>query len=63
MYGGGGDEEGDDDPGVQSVRNIFNYYKQHGYKAIIMGMGASFRDVGEIKALASVDFPTCVIII
>ena len=35
--------EGDDDPGVQSVKKIFNYYKQHGYKTIVMG--ASFRNV------------------
>jgi len=48
--------EGDDDPGVQSVKRIFNYYKQYGYKTIVMG--ASFRNVGEIKALAGVDFLT-----
>jgi len=48
--------EGDDDPGVQSVKKIFNYYKQHGYKTIVMG--ASFRNAGEIKALAGVDFLT-----
>jgi len=48
--------EGDEDPGVQSVRRIFNYYKQHGYRTIVMG--ASFRNVGEIKALAGVDFLT-----
>jgi transaldolase len=47
---------GDDDPGVQSVKKIFNYYKQHGYKTIVMG--ASFRNTGEIKALAGVDFLT-----
>lgn len=35
--------EGDEDPGVQSVKRIFNYYKQHGYKTIVMG--ASFRNV------------------
>ncbi|KAI0700303.1 hypothetical protein BC835DRAFT_1328249 [Cytidiella melzeri] len=46
----------DEDPGVQSVRKIFNYYKQHGYKTIVMG--ASFRNTGEIKALAGVDFLT-----
>ncbi|KAF8184777.1 hypothetical protein BJ912DRAFT_973998 [Pholiota molesta] len=44
------------DPGVQSVKKIFNYYKQHGYKTIVMG--ASFRNIGEIKALAGVDFLT-----
>jgi transaldolase len=41
---------------VQSVQRIFNYYKQHGYKTIVMG--ASFRNVGEIKALAGIDFLT-----
>jgi transaldolase len=48
--------EGDDDPGVQSVKQIYNYYKQHGYKTIVMG--ASFRNIGEIKALAGVDYLT-----
>jgi len=48
--------EGDEDPGVISVKNIYNYYKQHGYKTIVMG--ASFRNTGEIKALAGVDFLT-----
>jgi len=48
--------EGDEDPGVQSVKRIYNYYKQHGYKTIVMG--ASFRNSGEIKALAGVDFLT-----
>jgi len=48
--------EGDEDPGVQSVKKIFNYYKQHGYRTIVMG--ASFRNVGEIRALSGVDFLT-----
>jgi len=48
--------EGDEDPGVQSVKKIYNYYKQHNYKTIVMG--ASFRNIGEIKALAGVDFLT-----
>ncbi|KAI4527986.1 hypothetical protein EV122DRAFT_266488 [Schizophyllum commune] len=48
--------EGEEDPGVQSVQKIFNYYKQHGYNTIVMG--ASFRNIGEIKALAGVDFLT-----
>ncbi|KAG6864712.1 sedoheptulose-7-phosphate:D-glyceraldehyde-3- phosphate transaldolase [Blastosporella zonata] len=48
--------EGDNDPGVISVKKIFNYYKQHGYNTIVMG--ASFRNTGEIKALAGVDFLT-----
>ncbi|KAF5344683.1 hypothetical protein D9757_011573 [Collybiopsis confluens] len=52
----GKDYEGDDDPGVKSVKKIFNYYKQNGYKTIVMG--ASFRNVGEIKALAGIDFLT-----
>jgi transaldolase len=48
--------EGDEDPGVISVKKIFNYYKQYHYKTIVMG--ASFRNIGEIKALAGVDFLT-----
>ncbi|SCU80631.1 LAMI_0B03202g1_1 [Lachancea mirantina] len=44
------------DPGVISVRKIFNYYKKHGYNTIVMG--ASFRNVGEIQALAGCDFLT-----
>lgn len=52
----GKDYVGDEDPGVQSVKKIFNYYKQHHYKTIVMG--ASFRNTGEIKALAGVDFLT-----
>jgi len=52
----GKDYQGDDDPGVQSVKRIFNYYKQHGYNTIVMG--ASFRNIGEIKALAGIDFLT-----
>src|ERR1700733_3000391 len=39
-----------DDPGVQSVTRIFNYYKKHDYKTVVMG--ASFRNVSEVKALA-----------
>ncbi len=41
------------DPGVLSVKAIFNYYKAHGYKTIIMG--ASFRNLGEIEELAGCD--------
>jgi len=52
----GPDYVGDEDPGVQSVKKIFDYYKQYGYKTIVMG--ASFRNTGEIKALAGVDFLT-----
>ena len=47
------DFSGDKDPGVQSVARIYHYYKQHGYRTIIMG--ASFRNTGEIKALAGCD--------
>ncbi len=42
-----------EDPGVQSVTKIYNYYKQHGYKTVVMG--ASFRNTGEIEALAGCD--------
>lgn len=42
-----------DDPGVQSVTRIYNYYKQHNYKTVVMG--ASFRNAGEIEALAGCD--------
>ena len=41
------------DPGVNSVRAIYAYYKAHGIKTIVMG--ASFRNVGEIEALAGCD--------
>lgn len=44
------------DPGVLSVRQIYNYYKKYGYKTIVMG--ASFRNTGEISALAGCDFLT-----
>ena len=42
-----------DDPGVQSVTRIYNYYKQHRYETVVMG--ASFRNCGEIEALAGCD--------
>ncbi len=42
-----------EDPGVQSVTRIYNYYKQHGYNTVVMG--ASFRNTGEIEALAGCD--------
>lgn len=42
-----------DDPGVQSVTRIYNYYKHHDYKTVVMG--ASFRNTGEIEALAGCD--------
>ncbi|KXS14768.1 transaldolase [Gonapodya prolifera JEL478] len=47
---------GSDDPGVQSVSRIFNYYKRYGYKTIVMG--ASFRNTSEIEELAGCDFLT-----
>ncbi|MFQ3282782.1 transaldolase [Reinekea sp.] len=43
----------DTDPGVLSVKTIFDYYKKHGYKTVVMG--ASFRNTGEIIALAGCD--------
>lgn len=46
-------ESAEDDPGVQSVRRIYTYYKQHGYDTVVMG--ASFRNTGEIEALAGCD--------
>ena len=46
-------EQADDDPGVQSVTRIYNYYKENGYQTIVMG--ASFRNAGEIEALAGCD--------
>ncbi len=42
-----------EDPGVVSVTRIFNYYKTHDYKTVVMG--ASFRNAGEIEALAGCD--------
>ncbi|KIQ03119.1 MULTISPECIES: transaldolase [Rhizobium/Agrobacterium group] len=41
------------DPGVVSVREIYNYYKANGIETVVMG--ASFRNVGEIEALAGCD--------
>ena len=43
----------DDDPGVLSVRNIYRLFKQRGYGTVVMG--ASFRNAGEIEALAGCD--------
>ena len=45
-----------EDPGVESVQTIFNYYKKYGYKTIVMG--ASFRNVGEVTELAGCDYLT-----
>lgn len=47
------DFSGDNDPGVRSVKRIYEHYKGHGYQTIVMG--ASFRNSGEIKALAGCD--------
>lgn len=41
------------DPGVLSVKRIYEYYKGHGYQTVVMG--ASFRNTGEIEALAGCD--------
>ena len=46
----------EEDPGVKSVVQIFNYYKKHGYNTIVMG--ASFRNIGEITELAGCDYLT-----
>ena len=47
---------GVNDPGVKSVRNIYNYYKKNGIATEVMG--ASFRNVGQIVALAGCDLLT-----
>ncbi len=49
-------QSGENDPGVQSVSRIYAYYKQHGIATEVMG--ASFRNVGQIKALAGCDLLT-----
>lgn len=46
----------DEDPGVLSVTRIYNYFKRHGYKTVVMG--ASFRNAEEILALAGCDLLT-----
>jgi transaldolase len=43
----------EDDPGVQSVRRIYEHYKAHGIETVVMG--ASFRNTGQIEALAGCD--------
>ncbi len=43
----------EEDPGVQSVRRIFDYYRSNGIKTVVMG--ASFRNIGQIEALAGCD--------
>ncbi|ADW67494.1 transaldolase [Granulicella tundricola] len=52
----GKDYTGSEDPGVQSVTTIYNYYKKFGYKTVVMG--ASFRNIGEITELAGCDLLT-----
>ena len=52
----GKDYVGADDPGVQSVTTIYNYYKKFGYQTQVMG--ASFRNIGEITELAGCDLLT-----
>ena len=52
----GKDFHGADDPGVQSVTRIYNYFKKFGYKTVVMG--ASFRNIGGITELAGSDLLT-----
>ena len=47
---------GENDPGVQSVRRIYNYYRKFGYKTEVMG--ASFRNTSQITELAGCDLLT-----
>ena len=47
---------GSEDPGVKSVTQIYNFYKEHNYKTVIMG--ASFRNINEITELAGCDLLT-----
>ena len=50
---GGGPYTAETDPGVVSVRSIYAYYKTHDIKTVVMG--ASFRNIGEIEAIAGCD--------
>ena len=52
----GTDYSGADDPGVQSVRRIYNYYRKFGYQTEVMG--ASFRNTSQILELAGCDLLT-----
>ncbi len=52
----GKDYKGAEDPGVQSVTTIYNYYKKFDYKTVVMG--ASFRNISEITELAGCDLLT-----
>ena len=49
----GQDYSAETDPGVLSVREIYGFYKQHGFNTVVMG--ASFRNTGEVLALAGCD--------
>lgn len=49
----GRDFVGAEDPGVQSVARIYNYYKANAYQTVVMG--ASFRNIGQIEQLAGCD--------
>ncbi|GAM66792.1 transaldolase [Vibrio sp. JCM 19236] len=49
----GRDFDAQEDPGVISVTDIYNYYKEHGYETVVMG--ASFRNIGEIIELSGCD--------
>lgn len=49
----GTDYTGSDDPGVQSVTRIYNYYKTNDYNTVVMG--ASFRNLNQIEQLAGCD--------
>ena len=49
----GQEYSGLDDPGVQSVSRIYRYYKTNGFNTVVMG--ASFRNLGQIEALAGCD--------
>ncbi|NKF25231.1 transaldolase [Pseudomonas sp. BGM005] len=49
----GRDYQGADDPGVKSVKRIFDYYKSNGYQTVVMG--ASFRNLNQIEQLAGCD--------
>lgn len=52
----GRDYIGDEDPGVLSVRKIYDYFRAHDVETIVMG--ASFRNIGQIEALAGCDYLT-----
>lgn len=49
----GPDYDGANDPGVQSVKNIYAFFKKHGFSTVVMG--ASFRNISEIQELAGCD--------